>query len=415
MNKAINDKIQELFQATPNDISVCYGRKITDGKYTDELAFVFMVEKKLPLDQIPEDKILPSTINIEGVTYKTDVIATEEFKLITAPTCSTPNPTVQNQCYLYSPFTTASSPNSSRIRPLKGGIQVTSANLAGSVGTLGFLALDTTTSALVGVSNNHVLVKNAFFTNERVGNNTTIQNELDDNVYQNGNYIESDDLIGKVMRYVPISAVKPNQVDGALIALYSDTVSNAESYLQFGLPTTLPMEFATTTEINNALTGNYPLASSGRTTGAKISGTACAIAMHGLNTTSYISFKNNGANVTTLFNQLITFSRVDPTCPYPVYSGDSGSALLAFIKGQWKIFGLVFALSGDGMLGVACRIDQVASQLGIKPWSGIAVPFINVDSKQVKAVYNTSGEKLLNCGGKVYWQVGNDNNTNYCS
>lgn len=409
MNKAIDDKIQELFQATPNDISVCYGRKITDGKYTDELAFVFMVAEKLPLDQIPEDKRLPSTIDVEGVTHKTDVIATGEFKLISC------NSSTVSSCYNYWPFTSTPAPNWNRMRPLKGGIQVTSANLFGSVGTLGFLALDVATNALVGVSNNHVLIKNAFFTNERVGNNTTIQNELDDNVYQNGNSTDSADLIGKVMRYVPISAVKPNQVDGALIALYSNVVSNAESYLQFGLPTTLPMEFATTTEINNALTGNYPLASSGRTTGAKAYNTACSIALHGLNTSTYIAYHNNGTDITTLFNQLITFSRTDPGCPYPVYGGDSGSALLAFINGQWKIFGLVFGLSGDAMLGVACRIDEVASQLGIKPWNGTATPFINVNSKQVKAVYSTSGEKLLNCSGKVYWQVGNDNNTNYCS
>jgi len=410
MKQAINDKIQELFKLTPKEVGVAYGKKMTDGEFTGELAIVFMVPKKIPSDQIAEHKKLPTKVNIDGVEYSTDVIEVGEIKTI-ASFCTNNDPNTNDNCYGWT--TSAGIPsNQNRIRPIQGGIQITSRSKIGYVGTLGFLALDVATNAIVGVSNNHVLIGNAFYTNERVGANTTIANELDDDVFQNGTSFTSSDTIGKVMRYVPVSMTAPNQVDGALVALYSSAVSFGQSYLQYGLPPTLPMPFATTAEIDNALAGNYPLASSGQTTGAKI-GSPCGVVINTLGAASYVSgYRNNGTKQNVLFNNLITFTRLNPNCAFPIYAGDSGSALLAFISGKWKIIGLNFA--GGDFIGFACRIDVVAAQLGIKAWDGTAKPFINVLSKQVKAVYGTSGEKLLNCGGKTYWQVGNDYNTNYC-
>jgi hypothetical protein len=87
-------------------------------------------------------------------------------------------------------------------------------------------------------------------------------------------------------------------------------------------------------------------------------------------------------------------------CPWPVWGGDSGSTLIANIGGVWKIVGLVFAGNGTpynpqtglpnvtigntvyplqvaSSIGYACRIDQVASQLGIKAWTGSAAPVID--------------------------------------
>jgi hypothetical protein len=50
---------------------------------------------------------------------------------------------------------------------MKGGISITSANNLGKVGTLGFIAVDNAKNALVGVTNNHVVVGTAFYTNYR--------------------------------------------------------------------------------------------------------------------------------------------------------------------------------------------------------------------------------------------------------
>jgi hypothetical protein len=409
MNATINDKIKELFTSTPDEIGVAFGKKTVNGQSTGELAFMFMVPKKLPLNEIPENEILPTTVDVYGVEYKTDVVEVGEIKLVACDSNTI------NNCF---GWTITSPENQNVIRPIKGGIQISSQNNSPgfptqiTVGTLGFIALDTETNGLVGVTNNHVVVKNAFYTSERPGNNTVIENELDNNVYQNGFSHVIGSSIGKVMRYVPISQSNTNQVDGALIALYSDGFSFSESYQQFGLGIAEPMEFATTAEINNALVGNYPLASSGRSTGAKI-GTPCGLIMNALGGMSYVGpYHSNGAEITVLYDDLILFTRHNPDCNYPIYPGDSGSSLLANINGQWKIIGLCFAASQN--VGFASRIDHVASQLGIKYWDGTTKPFINVYSKQVKAVLGPSGNKTLECNGRTYWQFGSDNNTNYC-
>ena len=39
-------KIKELFDNTPENVGVMFGKKVTNGKYTDETSIVFTVEKK---------------------------------------------------------------------------------------------------------------------------------------------------------------------------------------------------------------------------------------------------------------------------------------------------------------------------------------------------------------------------------
>jgi hypothetical protein len=73
MNENIKNKIQELFDSTPEGVGVMFGNKIRNGEYTGEPSIVFTVEKKLPLSEIPSDQILPSSVEIDGVTYNTDV------------------------------------------------------------------------------------------------------------------------------------------------------------------------------------------------------------------------------------------------------------------------------------------------------------------------------------------------------
>ena len=46
MNEKINNKIEELFQSTPEGVGVMLGNKITNGEYTGEESIVFTVEKK---------------------------------------------------------------------------------------------------------------------------------------------------------------------------------------------------------------------------------------------------------------------------------------------------------------------------------------------------------------------------------
>ena len=365
-------------------------------------------------------------------------------------------------------------------RPLKGGISITSTSKStpftnqGSVGTMGLVCQDSASGALVGLTNNHVVIRDAFYTNQRTFVNP--QNEFDltdssttiqgDFVYQTG---ESQPVtpgganeIGRVLRYVPIYtsasiATNPsltNKVDGAIFSLYCTSstgqtiIDFTSSFQQLGLSYTSSMPFASTAEINNLLNSNPELYSSGRTTGPKGSpDTLCPLRIFSYSSFP-IQYPLQGVPTTSYFTNVITFVKPadsssylpsgsgspSTTCPWPVWGGDSGSTLIANIGGVWKIIGLVFA--GNGLrydpqtnspttstgqpyqvassFGHACRIDEVAAQLGIKAWTGSAAPVVDPTSISYITVSGSNDTKTLNCSGSTYWQVGLTRRHNNC-
>jgi len=404
MNQSIKDKIHELFISTPSDVSVGYGKKITNGEYTGEIGFVFNVEKKKPLNEIPENEILPTSVEIDGVTYITDVF--ERGKLIPLA-CGQQ---VLDNCYGWQ---TTTPTNQTLIRPIKGGVQITSDNI-GSYGTLGFIAVDNETNALVGVTNAHVVIGNPFFTTNR--NVYNEENEINNPIYQPGN---ATPTIGSVIRYNPLKLVGndsypnwiTNYVDGALISVSSDKISFSESFKQHGLPYNQPMTFATTSEIDNLLTTNPPIYSSGRTTGAKFGD--CGLTIQAIGSTSFVSpYPNGTSNEVIYFSDIIDYTRINPDCEWPIKAGDSGSALIADFNGTCKIIGLAFAGGYNG--GAACRIDRVAQELNISAWDGSSKPFIDLSSKTTITTTGSSSNKTIQCGGKTYWQVGKMPYSNPC-
>jgi hypothetical protein len=404
MNENIKNKIQELFDSTPEGVGVMFGNKIRNGEYTGEPSIVFTVEKKLPLSEIPSDQILPSSVEIDGVIYNTDVFESGIIETFACPS------SVTSACYSWQ---TVAPGNRGTIRPLKGGVSLTSQNLQGTVGTLGFLAVDTATGALVGVTNNHVVIADAFYTSQRTLPGL-IQNETNDSAYQTGDIQPSPSSlkIGEVVRYVPIlTAPSYNQVDGALVSIDQSVMSNSESYKQFGLSGTSVMPFATTSEIN-ALVGNVNVSSSGRSSGVK-QGPLCGLAIQGVSfVVGVTGFFKQGTPTVAYFNNCISFTRVNPDCPDPIYRGDSGSGLIANIGGVDKIVGLVFA--GGSTLGIAARIDEVASQLGIQAWNGSTPNFIDLSSKKLVTTGGLSSEKTITCSGQTLWQVGLINSISTC-
>jgi len=72
--------------------------------------------------------------------------------------------------------------------------------------------------------------------------------------------------------------------------------------------------------------------------------------------------------------------------------GDSGSAIVAFISGRWRIIGLYFAGNATGTLGVCCPIEEVESILNVEMWDGSVV-----------LPYNTSEYVTVN--GRLYQRV----------
>jgi hypothetical protein len=369
----------------------------------------------------------------------------------------------------YSSYTNLA--NRQTTRGLKGGVSITSTSHstpfanAGSVGTMGLVCQDSASGAIVGLTNNHVVIRDAFYTSQRTYTNPQNEYNLNDSsntvqgdfVYQTG---ESQPVnptgpnkIGRVLRYVPIytsSSISTNptlinKVDAAIFSLACTSSTGAtiinftSSFQQLGLNYTSSMPFASTAEIDNLINNNYEFYSSGRTTGPKGSpGTLCPLRFFSY-TAFPIAYPLQGTQTLSYFADVIAYikpadsSSYNPStnasnvqvCSYPVWGGDSGSTLIANIGGIWKIIGLVFA--GNGMnynpslgyqvastVGYACRIDQVASQLGIKAWTGSIAPVVDENTIEYRTVSGSNSNKTLICSGSTYWQVGLTEKHNIC-
>jgi hypothetical protein len=412
-NELLSQITKHYHSTTPDDVvGVSVAKKRVNGLLTDEDAVVFSVKKKKPLEDMSEDEILPSEIKVGEVMYKTDV---EEVEFLFLETERCPND-------FYTWETTAPG-NRNKFRPLQGGISVTqySPN-SRSAGTLGFLAVDTQTNSLVGVSNNHVLVGDAFLASERElwREHTTISNtfavqpgSLDENV-------GTDNAIGLIKRYVPIVGLGTyNTVDAALTTINESDINYSESYKQFGMTGwSHPLEFASTAEIDSIVTNQNNLFSSGRTTGPKGEGQTKLFA-ESLTQTSNIQYDYQGVTRVVQFSDCIKFiasaSTTTPgkTCEWVINRGDSGSALVADFSGTRKIVGLVFAGAfedGVNTYGLANRIDKVVEQLSISAWTGNTnVYFSDTGSTQSHTVQGLSSDINIELLGNTYWQAGTTN------
>ena len=407
MMEAIKQKIKELFRSTPSDVGVGFGFKQVDGQYTNELGIVFNVVKKLPLSEIPENQILPSTIEINGVVYNTDVIESGGWLPLVCDNSSS------NPCYPYGfPPEPTLTPNSQRMRPLKGGC-VTTSNIGS--GTLGFVAKHIATGKLVGVTNGHVMVNPIFdpvsiqypgdYKLPTDGFKLFINANPAYEVYGYSNRVTSDLYGNNLYTEKPRKDPFLNRVDAGILALRQKDSNGvdlitSESWKQVGLDIgTTPPPFATTQELDNLL--NYPnleVASSGITTGPK-QGTCglkiSAIHSFGVSTDGYS------------YEDCFTYTRINPDCLYPISSGDSGSAILAKINGVWKIIGLAFLGSYNNLTGKGCRIDHIASALGIQAWDGTITPtsFIDPNSIEIIITEGRSADQSLIVNNKTYRQV----------
>ena len=409
---AIKLKILELAKTnTFNVNSISYGYKFVNNVQTNELCILFSVNQKKPITELLNSEIIPSSITVENQVLKTDV-----FEAITPELLVCNGVCGQNAG-------SNSTANRAFTRPLVGGLSITSTNLLGFVGTLGFIGVHTETQALVGVTNNHVVIQDAFYTSDRnlAG---LIKNEYApiDSVYQHGEWPPlstppANFIVGQTLRYVPIHLATPNKVDCAIFSVNQTDISAAPisaSVMQAGVAYTNPLPFATTLEIDNLLVTNPMIYSSGRTTGPK-GGVTCPIRIFALFTAFPINYNKQGAQTTVYFEDQITFVKpeFDPSlttiCPNPIIPGDSGSALIADFGGVRKIIGLVFAastVSGIIYYGYANRIDNVALEMGIQAWDGIDKEFVDLSSIEYITTVGGSSDKYIACESKQFWQVG---------
>jgi hypothetical protein len=412
LTQEIKNKLNELYQNTPNYVGVAYGHKTINGVETSDKSIVFTVPKKKPLNEIPFDERLPEFVEISGTIYRTDVLEIEEVvPMIDYPICD--NPLIAPNCYTWSPLGSVNPPNRNTLRPLVGGISLTAQRLLGSVGTLGLIVVDSLSQKLVGLTNNHVVIQDASYTSVR-NLSGPIVNEYKSIAYQNGEISTPvvGNQIGEVIRYVPLkSQPELNTVDGALVSLCANTVSNTTSFTQLGINYSQPMPFATTAEIDSLLVTQRTILSSGRTSGVKSGDCGLKIKLLGA-TADVGSYPLQGVGRVVSYNDLIVFTRLSESCNFPIYGGDSGSVLIADFDGVYKIIGLNFAGSSQvpgsttqiGQFGYACRIDNVAFELGIEAWDGTPKNTVSTIEKVITP--GGSPNKTIIVDGKTYWQVG---------
>jgi hypothetical protein len=412
-NQKRKEEIRRLFKENDNFFSVGYGRKIVNGEKKSDKCIIFGVEKKLPIDQLSPEEIIPKNITIDDVSYLTDVIECPKFMALACDT------TTQNQCVsrvsnVSNRWNPTLIPNRLTQRPLKGGCCMARSSVKGSgVGTFGFIAVDSETQSLVGVTNNHVAARIGFITSDFPSNGNIYYNTLGEEVYQTGeplSVITDSQKIGRIRNYYPLSLNSGNYIDGATIVINQDVISNSESFNQVGLPFSGPFPFATSEELDDLV--NYDtlqIASAGRSTGVKYSG-ECPIEILSVDQSVYVGGYDwfSGGERDIEFLDCIIFERSNPDCLYPIYGGDSGSGILGFINGQWKIIGLCFA--GSNYTGIFSRIDHVASLLGIEAWDGSPKNYLDGSNPQLYYSPGLSNQPYIIIDGKKYWQVGLSNN-----
>lgn len=410
----LQNAIENLYFSTDDNIvGVGYSHKVINGVVTTTPSIQFSVNEKKSLSDLSPNEIIPSKLNINGIEYITDVVEQQLNFII-------------NACYEWESPDSEILEHRSLLSVLKGGTSIGRASITAGTGTLGLICVDNIDNTIVGLTNNHVIIGNSFLNSSRLEYDQTnavfnckyIDSDTSDIIQPGIIELEVSEKIGPVKRYYPLNKNGPNYMDAALIAIKNNGKINSLSYQQINNPTSYVPQFATTSEINSLLNidPKPKLYKSARTTGF-IGGTNCPLEiMSVMQTTPVGAFTPYAATVpfsdciTYKFTELDTNNR--PKGGVSI-GGDSGSVVLAEIGGVQKVIGLNFAggtiVNGDptGNLGLACRIDRVASMLNIRPFGG-PISFTN----PLDWTYHQDNEEssansvTLNINNKTYWQIG---------
>ena len=425
---AIKDFIKTAIVETSDNIhGVGYGLKNTKDSYTDQLCIVYSVSKKLPLEKVNPEDIIPKTVTIDGIEYLTDVIERPQAQLVS--------------CYNYntSPPPPQVLTNRTQQRPISGGLiignplewsQPTANTLNYDWGTLGFVAIDNIDNSVVGVTNNHVIIESGFFDSE-INPSLGTYNIIDSKTFNNPpNYILKGTIsprilqfsllyineiqyvsfglnsskIGQPKRYYPFSEVNSNTIDVALMTLDQNVVNFSSTGIN-GLEGTIGLDFATTEDLDSLIPGISIIKSSGARTGVK--DVDCLVVVDQIFQSVYVNnVKNQGVNKTILFEDVISIRNLDLS-NYPIDGGDSGSAVLINVNGVDKIAGLVYA--GSPSFGYFCRIDNIASAMNISPWTdpNQTVTYTSSAKDISKFFRPLSDDRVsIQYNNKTYWKVG---------
>lgn len=418
MNEALEDLIKVLFLTNDYDItSVSFGYKKVNNLLTDEESIVFGVKKKKLATELPDEKIIPSIIEVDGDVYTTDVneesevVALATFCYNTGDNAVPPNvpmPVRNNRSYS---------------RPLSGGISGHASPRAGFVyaGTLGGLVLDLEDNKVVALTNNHIggspggsdaqaAVPLTLASSSTLGARASAYRNIafyQPSSWDRGIVDYTPDVIGIMKRAYPFAAQPAlNKFDACLINCAGTT--NRTSVFPLSAPFSTPVQFATTAEING-LTLNDPVFQSGRTTGS-IGSNTCALRVTSKTFTTPVG--PFGAGAIYSFSELLKVE--SPVTNTVVASGgDSGALVYACINSSnpatsaWRLIGMTFGAAADGSYSVSGRIDNIANLLRIGAWSGDTRSDTPSLCSYIILDYTTySSAVTAKAGGKTYWQLG---------
>ena len=164
--------IAEIFSQSSDGVNTVYfGRKQSSGNCCGEPSIVFGVNKKLPIDQVPSGELIPKTINITGVEYKTDVVETQVAKPLTCYRGGAFNSGANYQlAYGFYPQISGGV----RIVPISSLNQYGPWRFNNANGTLGVLVKDSHDGTIVGLTNAHVAIADDLHTSYRKISEQTI-------------------------------------------------------------------------------------------------------------------------------------------------------------------------------------------------------------------------------------------------
>lgn len=419
LDKNLKQKIKNLYDVTDDNVhGVSLGYKFKDGVKTGEKSIVFKVLKKLPRDQVPSDKMLPTEVEVDGVKIKTDVQESSIPQLVTCYSPGDPNITRLQPAASGEPM----------LSPMRGGQEIIqfpkgwSKNEFGSynieVGTLGFFCVDDLDGKIVGVTNAHVVVNDYNFCSEKQldGSNMYDATEWVNGSLYSPSAISADasnpyqQVVKRVKRYSGVSLERTNYVDSAVLMMRPSAI-DANSFKMWGPigvdPFSSFMPFATTQEIDSLLDTDPRLFSTGRTSGPKgfTNSSSCNLRVSAVGATGLIGHPNMG---NMEYSDMIAYGYEDGS-EGPCLGGDSGSALVALLGSTYKLIGQVFA--GDGYTGFACRIDRIAQEMRIRAWDGTLNKGTDSQPNLGELLVYGSDQKcgqtsFVHTDGHTYWQMG---------
>jgi hypothetical protein len=196
-------QIFDAYGADPNVSGVGIGFRRRAGEWTGRPAVVVLVAKKRREALVSRRRLLPRTVEVDGVTYDVDVEQAGPFSSGAQTALAPARTAVGDQI-------------TNRMRPPLQGASISNPVDGRTAGTLGLFVIDNTDDTVCLLTCNHVIA--------RMGRGTVGEPIVQPAVYDGGT---ASDAIAKLKRWAPIPATG-TRVDGAIAQLTDQSAYSLE-------------------------------------------------------------------------------------------------------------------------------------------------------------------------------------------